>query len=65
MVRWKKIRKNSDTIPWMKMISMTFKDGLQIAVLQPEEGTFSELAFTGRNPGNSPKQATIVKYKDV
>ena len=47
---------------WMRIISMIFKDGLQIAVLQLEEGTFSELAFTGRNPGNSPNQSTILKY---
>ena len=44
---------------------MIFKDGLQTAVLQPEEGAFSKLAFSGRNPGNSPNQSTIVKYTEV
>ena len=59
-------KKNSETIiPCMRMISVIFKDGLQTAVLQPEEGAFSKLAFSGRNPGNSPNQSTIVKYREV
>ena len=34
------------------MIIRLFKDGLQTAILQSEERTFSELAFSGRDTGD-------------